>query len=111
MGDSRHMPALGAPYGVENFKLSISGYGTPDIFGYGCKSIPGFQKSSSDAFFATNKTFAVITVKSFDSYLISFTARISHHFRGGRHFHIPFGIASGAEFLLHMIHRFFRESV
>jgi len=44
-GDSCHIPAAGAPNTVENHILSISGYTTPDIFGFGCKIILWIQFS------------------------------------------------------------------
>ncbi len=86
IGDSCHIPALGAPNCVEKLKLSISGYGTPDISGSGCKRIPRFKNPSS-AIFATNKTFTCFTVEKIGPYHISFTNRISNHVGGGRHFH------------------------
>jgi hypothetical protein len=39
MGDPGHIAAVGAPNGIENLKLGITGYGAPYIFGSGCKSI------------------------------------------------------------------------
>ena len=106
MGDSGHIPALGAPDCVENFKLSISGHGTPDISGSGCKRIPRFKDPSSGAVLATDKAFTYLTVKKIGPYHFSFTIRISHHFRGGRHLHISFCVTSRAEFDLHTLYQF-----
>ena len=87
IGDSCHIPALGAPNCVKNLKLSISGYDTPDISGSGCKSILCFKDPSPDAILATNKAFTYLTVNKMGPYHFSFTNRISNHVGGGRHFH------------------------
>jgi hypothetical protein len=108
IGDSCHIPALGAPNFVENLELSISGYNTPDIFGFGCKSILCFKNPSSDAIFPTNKTFTYFTMKKAGSYYIPFTIRISNHFRGKGHLYIPNCVASCAEFPLHNLHQLVR---
>jgi hypothetical protein len=79
-GDTRHIPALGAPNGVENLKLSISGNGSPDIFGSGCKRIPRRKKPCFAAIFAANKTITYFTMKKVGSYHLSFTIRIGNHF-------------------------------
>jgi hypothetical protein len=63
MGDPGHTPAAGAPNRVENIELGIAGYGPPDIFGPGCKTIPCFKNPSSVVLFAANKTFTDFTVK------------------------------------------------
>jgi hypothetical protein len=105
IGNPGHIPALGAPNGVENLKLSISRYGTPDIFGSGCKSILGFKNFSAIAIFATNKTVACFTVKKAGSYHFSFTIRISNDFQRRHHLHSPYCIASCAEFLFHIFHK------
>lgn len=103
IGDPGHTPAAGAPNSVENLVLSIAGYGPPDIFGHGRKSIPCFKKPSSVVLFAANKTFTDFTVEKVGLYNFSFTIRIRHHFRRGCHLHFSFSVAARAEFFLHFI--------
>jgi hypothetical protein len=60
-----------------------------------------FKKLSSVAIFAANKTFAYFTVKKMGLNNQSFTGTIGIHYRGRCHIHIPYGIASRAEFPFH----------
>jgi hypothetical protein len=101
-GDPSQTPAAGAPNCVEYLDLSISRYSTPDIFGFGCKSILCLKHSSFDPIFPANKAFTYFTMEKVGSYYILSTIRIGVHFRGRGRLNIPNGIASCAELSLHI---------
>jgi hypothetical protein len=101
----RHIPALGAPDGAKNFKLRIGRYGAPDISGPGAKGILRFKKRLPVAIFAANKTFTYFAVKKMGPNNQPFTGTIGIHYRGRCHLHIPYGVASRAEFPFHAIHQ------
>jgi len=107
MGDPGHTPAAGAPNRVENLELGIAGYGPPDIFGPGSKSVPRLEHTAAVVLFATNKTVTDFAVKKVGLYNGSLTIGIRDHFRAARHLHPGLGVASRAEFFLHFIQHLF----
>ena len=105
IGDSCHIIALGAPDGIKNFELSISGHGFPDSSGAGGEVIACFKKSSFNGIFLPNQTFTDFAVKQTGLNNLSFTEIARIHYGGRRHRHIPGGAATLTEFSFHAIHR------
>jgi hypothetical protein len=96
---------LGTPDGAKNFKLSLSRYGSPDISGPGAEVILRFKELSFVDIVAANKAFAYFAVKKTGPNHQSFTATTGIHYGGRCHIHIPYGVASRAEFPLHAAHQ------
>ena len=108
-GNRDHMFASGAPDGAKNFKLSIGRYGPPDISGPGAKVVLRFKKRSFVAIFTTNKAFTCFTVKQMGMDDKPFTGTIGIHHCGRCHLHIPYRVASRAEFPLHVSIKWFNS--
>jgi hypothetical protein len=96
---------LGAPDGAKNFILSVGRYGSPDIPGPGAKVVLCLEQRFLVAICAANKTFTYFAVKKMGSNNQPFTGTIGVHYCGRCPLHLPYGVASRAEFPLHAIHQ------
>ena len=100
-GDPGHPSTAGAPDRVENLELGVAWYGPPDILGLGCKRVPVYKYPGATVFFATNETFAHVTVIKVGPDHFSSAIGCRDHLGAACHLHLPYGVAKGAKFSLH----------